>query len=208
MNHGCKLILIRKGQLPILISILCALVVFSVHYVTRKNYEFIIYVGVIFVFLVILIVTNEKIYIPNAVLWALVLWAVMHMAGGSVHINGTLLYKMMIISLSERYPIFRFDQLVHIVGFGVATIALFYLLKPLLRPDVKGWTALSIILVAAGLGVGTFNEIVEFIVSSSVPESNVGGYLNTCLDSVSDLIGAILAMVVIRLTNRTLFVAR
>jgi hypothetical protein len=199
---------LRKGQLPILISILCALAVFSVHFVTRKNYEFIIYVGVIFVFLVILIVTNEKVYIPNSVLWALVLWAVMHMAGGSVHINGTLLYKMMIISLSERYPVFRYDQLVHIIGFGVATIALFYLLKPLLRPDVKGWTALSVILVAAGLGVGTFNEIVEFLVSSSVPESNVGGYINTCLDSVSDLIGATLATVVIRLTNRTLFTAQ
>ncbi len=199
---------LRKGQLPILISILCALVVFSAHFVTRKNYEFIIYVGVIIVFLVILIVTNEKVYIPNSVLWGLVIWAVMHMAGGSVHINGTLLYKMMIISLSERYPVFRFDQLVHIVGFGVATIAVFYLLKPLLRPDVRGWIRLSVVLVAAGLGVGAFNEIVEFIVSSSVPESNVGGYLNTCLDSVSDLIGAVLATVVIRLTNRSLFAAQ
>jgi hypothetical protein len=196
---------LRKGQLSILISILCALAVFSVHFVTRKNYEFIIYVGVIVVFLVIFIVTNEKVYCPNSVLWGLVLWAVMHMAGGSVHINGTLLYKVMIISLSERYPVFRYDQLVHIIGFGVATITLFYLLKPLLRPDVKGWAALSIILVAAGLGVGTFNEIVEFIVSSTVPESNVGGYLNTSLDAISDLIGAALAMVVIRLTNRTLF---
>jgi hypothetical protein len=203
MSNGCKWILIRRGQLPILISILCALAIFSVHFVTRKNYEFII-----FVFLVILIITNKKVYIPNIVLWAMVVWAVMHMAGGSVHINGTLLYKMMIISLSERYPVFRFDQLVHIVGFGVATIALFYLLKPLLRPDVKGWTALSVILVAAGVGVGAFNEIVEFIVSSSVPESNVGGYINTCLDSVSDLIGATLAVVVVRLTNRRLFTAQ
>ncbi len=197
--------LIRKGQIPILVSILCALAVFSVHFVTRKNYEFIIYVGVIVFFLVVFIVTNPKVYYPNSVLWGLVLWAVMHMAGGSVRIRGALLYKIMIIQLSETYPIFRYDQLVHIIGFGVATISLFYLLKPLLRPNVRGWGALSIILVAAGLGVGTVNEIIEFIVSSIVPESNVGGYVNTSLDSISDLIGAVLAVGVIRLTNRTLF---
>ncbi|MHC4571811.1 MAG: DUF2238 domain-containing protein [Planctomycetota bacterium] len=194
---------IKKGQLPILISILCALAVFSAHFVTRKNYEFIIYVGVIAFFLILFILTNEKVYYPNSVLWGLVLWAIMHMAGGSVHINGTLLYKIMIVPLSQNYPVFRYDQLVHIIGFGVATLTLFYLLRPLLIPNVKGWSALSIILVAAGFGVGAFNEVVEFIVSSVVPESNVGGYLNTSLDLVSDLIGAVLALVVIRFTNRT-----
>ncbi|MHC4418354.1 MAG: DUF2238 domain-containing protein [Planctomycetota bacterium] len=197
--------LIRKGQIPILVSILCALAVFSVHFVTRKNYEFIIYVGVIVFFLVVFIVTNEKVYYPNSVLWGLVLWAVMHMAGGSVRIGEKLLYKIMIIPLSKTYPIFRYDQLVHIIGFGVATITLFYLLKPLLRPNAKGWGTLSIILVAAGLGVGTVNEIIEFIVSSIVPESNVGGYVNTSLDLICDLIGAVLAVGIIRLTNRTLF---
>ena len=200
--------LIRKGQIPILVSILCALAVFSVHFVTRKNYEFIIYVGVIVFFLVVFIVTNEKVYYPNSILWGLVLWAVMHMAGGSVRIGEKLLYKIMIIPLSETYPIFRYDQLVHIIGFGVATTTLFYLLKPLLRPNAKGWGTLSIILVAAGLGVGTVNEIIEFIVSSIVPESNVGGYVNTSLDLISDLIGAVLAVGVIRLTNRTLFSGR
>lgn len=194
----------RKGQIPILISILCALAVFSAHFVTRKNYEFIIYVGVIVFFLVVFIVTNEKVHYPNSILWGLVVWAIMHMAGGSVHIKGTLLYRIILIPLSENYPVFRYDQLVHIIGFGVATLTLFYLLRPLLGTNVKGWGALSIIVVAAGLGVGAFNEVIEFIVSSAVPESNVGGYLNTSLDLVSDLIGAVLALVVIRFTNRTI----
>lgn len=195
---------IKKGQMPILISILCALAVFSAYFVTKKNYEFIIYVGVIVFFLIVFILTSEKVYYPNSVLWGLVVWAIMHMAGGSVHVNGTLLYKMMIIPLSESYPVFRYDQLVHIIGFGVATLTFFYLLRPLLIPNVKGWGVLSIILVAAGLGVGAFNEVIEFIVSSVVPESNVGGYLNTSLDLVSDLIGAVLALVVIRFTNKNI----
>ena len=43
------------------------------------------------------------------------------------------------------------------------------------------------------------NELLEFIATVLVPETGVGGYVNTSLDLVSDLIGAILAMVIIRL---------
>jgi hypothetical protein len=49
-----------------------------------------------------------------------------------------------------------------------------------------------------GLGVGAFNEIVEALVSAIVPSSGVGGYVNTALDLISDLIGAILAMTFIK----------
>jgi hypothetical protein len=193
----------RKGQLPILIFNLCALAVFSTFFIVKGNYEFIIYVGVIIFFLVLIIATNKKVFYPNTVLWGLTAWALMHMAGGAFHIDGTLLYKTMIIPLSETYPVLRYDQLVHIIGFGVVTLTLFYILKPLLRPDLKTWGALSIIVVASGLGVGALNEIIEFLTSSVVPRSRVGGYLNTALDLVADLIGAILALIIIRLKNKT-----
>jgi hypothetical protein len=49
-----------------------------------------------------------------------------------------------------------------------------------------------------GLGVGAFNEIVEALVSAIVPSSGVGGYVNTSLDLIADLIGAILAFVFIK----------
>ena len=184
----------RKGQLPILIFNLCTLAVFSTFFIVKGNYEFIIYVGVIIFFLVLIIATNKKVFYPNTVLWGLTAWALMHMAGGAFHIDGTLLYKTMIIPLSETYPVLR---------YGVATLTLFYILKPLLRPDLKTWGALSIIVVASGLGVGALNEIMEFLTSSVVPRSRVGGYLNTALDLVADLIGAILALIIIRLKNKT-----
>ena len=195
---------IRKGQLAILIFNLFALAVFSVHFFIKGNYEFIIYIGVITFFLIIFIATNSKIYYPNALLWALTAWAVMHMAGGSIFINNVKLYEIILIPLSATIPIFRYDQLVHIIGFATATATMFYILKPLLRPKLKGFWALSIIIVSAGLGVGAFNEILEFITSVIVPESDVGGYLNTSLDLVSNLIGAVLAMCIIRLTNSNL----
>ena len=196
---------IRKGQLSILFVNLVALLAFAVLFIIRSNYEFVIYIGVIIFFLILFAVTNARVYYPNALLWALTTWAIMHMAGGAVYINKVCLYEIILIPLSTNIPIFRYDQLVHIVGFGAATVAMFYVLKPLLRPELDRFAVLSIIVVAAGLGIGALNEIVEFITSILVPESGVGGYLNTSLDLVADLIGAVLAMVIIRISDRKFF---
>jgi hypothetical protein len=190
---------IRKNQLPILVVNLCGILSFGFYFVKSFNYEFIIYVGVIAFFLAVFIFINDKAYFPNYVLWLLTLWALMHMAGGSVHIKGTLLYKLILVHLSEAIPIFRYDQLVHIIGFGTATLAIYYLLRPLLRPYINGWWALSIILILAGLGAGAFNETVEFLVTLCVQETKVGGYMNTSLDLVSNFIGSIAAILFIRL---------
>jgi uncharacterized membrane protein YjdF len=191
----------RKGQLPILFTNLIALIVFGTSFISKRNYEFIIYVAVIIFFILLIILTNKKVYYPNPVLWGLTLWAVMHMAGGSLYIGDKKLYELMIFRLSENYPIFRYDQLVHIIGFGTATLTMFYVLKPLLRPDLNRWTALSIIVFTSGLGVGAFNEILEFITALVVPETGVGGYVNTSLDLVADATGALAALVILRLTQ-------
>ena len=190
---------IRKGQLLILIVNLCAILSFGIYFIKNFNYEFVIYVGVIAFFIAVLIFINDKVYLPNYVLWSLTLWALMHMAGGSVHIKGILLYKLILVPLSETIPIFCYDQLVHIIGFGTATVAMYYLLRPLLRPDINGWWSLSIILILAGLGAGAFNETVEFLVTLLVQETKVGGYMNTSLDLVSNFIGSIAALLFIRL---------
>jgi len=196
---------IKKGQLSILAVNLAALAVFAVLFFVRSNYEFVIYIGVIVFFLILIAATSHRVYYPNALLWALTAWAIMHMAGGAVYINKVRLYEIILVPLSQSIPVFRYDQLVHIVGFATATVTMFYVLKPLLRADMERFAALSIIIVAAGLGIGALNEIVEFITGMIVPESGVGGYLNTSLDLVSDLIGAVLAMGIIRVSERKFF---
>jgi len=192
---------IRRGQLLILFVNLCAILSFGIYFIRNFNYEFIIYVGVITFFLLVIVFTNDKVNYPNYILWLLTLWFLMHMAGGSVRIKGILLYELILMPLSEAIPIFRYDQLVHIIGFGTATLVIYYLLRPLLRPDINGWWSLSIIIVSAGLGVGAFNEIVEFVVTIFVRETKVGGYMNTSLDLVSNFIGAIAALLFIRLKD-------
>ncbi|RJP68027.1 MAG: DUF2238 domain-containing protein [Candidatus Abyssobacteria bacterium SURF_17] len=192
------IVTIKKGQLPILIINIVMLVIFAIIFLSRKNYEFLMYIGVIIFFLFVILATNERVNYPNSVLWGLTTWALLHMSGGGLYIGGTKLYEIILIPISNEYEIFRYDQFVHIVGFGVATLVMYFVLKPLLRPDIKKWTALSIVVVMAGLGVGAFNEIVEFMATVLVPETGVGGYTNTSLDLVSDLIGGLLAMVIIR----------
>jgi uncharacterized membrane protein YjdF len=190
---------LKKGQLPILAVNAVALALFTVLFASRKNYEFLLYIGVIVFFLVVILGTNRRVHYPNSVLWGLTAWALLHMAGGGLYFRGVKFYEIILIPISNTYNILRYDQFVHIIGFGVATLVMYFLLKPMLRDDLNRWVALSIVIVMAGLGVGALNEIIEFLATVLVPETGVGGYVNTALDLVSDLIGAICAMLLIRL---------
>lgn len=195
--------MLKEGQLPILIVNAVALFIFSFLFIARQNYEFIMYIFVIVFFLALILATSHRVNYPNPVLWGLTAWALMHMAGGGLFVNGKKLYELMLIRLvGEPYMIFKYDQLVHIVGFGVATLVMYHLLKPLLKKGLDRWAALSIVVVMAGLGVGAVNEIIEFIATVIMPETGVGGYVNTSLDLVADLIGALLALIYIRWTER------
>jgi hypothetical protein len=188
---------LKKGQLPILIVHGIALIIFTIIFISRKNYEFLGYIGVIVAAMLLILFTNHKVDYPNSVLWGLTLWSVMHMSGGGLFINGKKLYEIVLLNIvGEPYYILKYDQLVHVIGFGVATLLMYTLIKPLLKKD-HGWVALFIVVVMSGLGVGALNEVIEFIVTVAAPQSGVGGYINNALDLVADLIGALLALVVI-----------
>ena len=111
------------------------------------------------------------------------------MAGGNLRVADDVLYSMQLI------PIFlRYDQLVHCFGFGTATLVCHHLLQPYLKTEDVNWGMLAILIVLMGCGVGALNEIVEFIAVIVMPETNVGGYNNTMLDLVFNLIGALIAV--------------
>jgi len=170
------------------------LVVFSLLFISKHNYEFLIYVGVIIFFLLVIWLTRKKINYPPIVLWGLTIWAFLHMTGGGIYIYNKKVYELILLPLiGAPYYILRYDQFVHFFGFGIATLLIFYLLKPFLVKDNIGKISLSIVIIMAGLGIGAFNEIVEFITTVIVPESGVGGYENTALDLVFNLLGAIVA---------------
>ncbi len=177
---------------------LLAILGFGALFLSKQNYEFVIYVGVIIFFLFLILLSHKKITYTDATLWGLTIWSILHMAGGGIYIEGVRLYEIMLLPILESYPVLRYDQFVHIFGFGASTLVMYCLLQPYLKAKIIGFTALSIVIVMAGLGVGAWNEIVEFFVAEIVAASGVGGYLNTSLDLVADLIGAILGLIYIR----------
>ena len=185
---------LKRSQWPIFIINLIYLGIAFFVFNSRKNYEFIMYIGVVVFFLLLILFTNKKVNYPNIILWGLTLWGAMHMAGGGLLLKGEMrLYELILIPISESYSIFRYDQLVHIIGFGIATLLMYVLIEPKLKDNCKIGASVGIVVVMAGLGVGALNEIIEFLATVVMPETGVGGFINTSMDLVSDLLGSALA---------------
>jgi len=190
---------IRRDHLILLAVNLALILGFGTLFVVRRNYEFMLYVGVIVVFLCLIASTRNKVCYGLDTLVGLTIWAGLHLAGGGIVVGDGRLYDVILIPLSQTYPILRFDQVVHVWGFfGVATLVMADLIRPVLPRPWSRPVAISVVVVMAGLGVGAFNEIVEFAVTVIVPQSGVGGYLNTSLDLCSNLVGALVALAYIR----------
>ena len=189
-----------KTEHKILLLInLASIVVFGSMFIFRLNYEFIIYVGVIIFFIFVVGISINKVNYTLGSLVGLTVWSSLHLAGGAVMLGEGRLYDVILIPLFETYPVFRYDQLVHIWGFGASTLVAFSLLAGHLKKPLHNSISLGVVLIMAGLGFGALNEIIEFLVSTIVPSSGVGGYINTSLDLCADLIGAIIGLLYIRL---------
>lgn len=169
----------------------------------RLNYEFVIYVAVIAVLLTVVTATFTRIDYSLPTLIGLTIWSGMHLAGGGLQIGDGRLYDVILFPMSQSLPIFRYDQLVHMFGFGTCTLLSYDLLKKSLSDFVANPIALRIVLVMAGVGFGALNEVVEFLVTLIVPSSGVGGYENTALDLCSNLIGALLALPIVNWLHNT-----
>jgi len=191
---------LKPVHIILLVVNVILLVAFGSSFLMRKNFEFLIYVGAIVVCLSLICVSFFSVAYSTTTLFGLTIWSLLHMAGGGVYINGVRLYDIILIPLSQTYPILRYDQVVHTFGFAAATLTMFDLLRPMLIPMKSGQhlIALSIVVIMAGLGVGAFNEIVEALVAATIPQSGVGGYVNTALDLIADLLGAVLAFAFIK----------
>ena len=167
--------------------------------------EFVLYVAVMGILLIPILVLHHRVKLHPAALWGLSLWGLAHMCGGLVEVpeswptagDSRVLYNWWIIP--ERL---KFDQAVHAFGFGLTTWicwqALYWSFLTQ-KVTIKPTFGLLTLCVAAGMGFGAFNEVVEFIATLTVPETNVGGYINTGWDLVSNLAGSVIAAVLIRI---------
>lgn len=165
----------KKSEVPILLVNLIYILAFGSLSLLRLNYEFVIYCAVIVLFLLLICVFQRRIQFDCCTLWGLTLWGFLHMAGGHLFIGGTRLYDQILLPVWSKYGILKYDQFVHVLGFGVATLVCFHLLRPHLKAEVRSWAVLSVLAALMGMGLGAFNEVIELLVVWVVPQSGVGG---------------------------------
>ncbi|MBL8849751.1 MAG: DUF2238 domain-containing protein [Planctomycetaceae bacterium] len=168
--------------------------------VATGNREFVFYIVVMFVLLGAVAAVHRRVHFSSVVLWGLAIWGLAHMAGGMVPvpaswpINGEhrVLYSWWLVP-----NLLKYDQIVHAYGFGVTTVACWEGLQSMIRgsghPPLSPSLGNLTLCAAAGMGFGALNEVVEFAATLLVPETNVGGYVNTGWDLVSNMVGTIVA---------------
>jgi uncharacterized membrane protein YjdF len=177
--------------------------------IATGNREFVFYIVVMFVLMAAVAIVHRRVRLSSTALWGLSIWGLAHMAGGMVPVprswpvNGEhcVLYSWWLIP-----DLLKYDQIVHALGFGVTTLMCWEGLRSLLRDAGRanpepGLGSLTLC-AAAAMGFGALNEVVEFIATLLVPETNVGGYINTGWDLVSNLSGTVLAALAIRVFHR------
>src|SRR5687768_9051417 len=110
----------------------------------------------------------------RVVLVGLAVWAVGHLAGGTIGLTGDrILYNATLPGG------LHFDNAVHFVGFGTAGLAWWEASRPWLTAAHGHRIGVGVAVWLAGMGAGALNEVVEFGISLVVEETNIGGYLNT-----------------------------
>lgn len=175
--------------------------------VWQGNWEFLYYSAWLVVFAMGVLVLDARVRLPFVVYWGLTLWCLAHLAGGIMPIPESLaepgrppnLYNLRVAAWAPKY-----DQVVHCLGFLVATLCAWCGLRARVLEagsTAQGQTAaarrvgfgLFLAVVLMGMGLGAMNEVIEFVATRIMPWTNVGGYENTGWDLVSNLVGCLIA---------------
>ncbi len=129
---------------------------------------------------IVVYVDHRRGPIPGVLVWLLVIWAGMHLAGGLLP-NPTgeseILYGLWLID-----GVLRYDQVVHGFGIGAATAVFAHAARDSERPLLSAFVLSQL--------VGLVNETAENTFAAFVEESNVGDFVNTMWDMAWHVIGA------------------
>jgi len=168
------------------------------------NFEFLYYIVVMLALVYVVWAVHRSVLLTSAAIWGLSIWGLAHMAGGLLVVpeswpidseGSRVLYSLWLIP-----GYFKYDQLVHAYGFGIATWVCWQGIGGAIRKrggQVNPTAGLMVLTATAGMGLGALNELIEFIATLLIPETNVGGYRNTGFDLVANFAGAATAAVII-----------
>jgi uncharacterized membrane protein YjdF len=200
----------KPRLLPLALFTISYMIAAVVGALASGNKEFVFYIVVMLVLIGVVAVVHARSQLSSGLLWALSVWGLLHMAGGLMPIPETWprLGEQAVLYCLWLVPgLLKYDQIVHAYGFGVTTMVCWHVIHHSLR-DLTGakprpTLGLLVLCAAGGMGFGALNEVVEFIATLTIPNTNVGGYTNTGWDMVSNLVGSALAAVLIRLRSQS-----
>jgi hypothetical protein len=161
----------------------------------RQSGEFLFYIVTMLVIGAVVYLVHRRVHLTRGTLWCLSAWGLAHMAGGLLPIPTSWPYNppnAVLYSLWLIPDLLKYDQIVHAYGFGVCTWICWQGLQAATGVSRPTFGRLSLCALAA-VGLGALNEVVEFVATLVFTETNVGGYVNTGWDLVSNLVGAVLA---------------
>ena len=168
----------------------------------QRNGEFVFYLAVMAVLVAAVFAVHRNVRLSQGLLWGLSAWGLLHMAGGLVSIPASwaekdaqaVLYSWWIVPGRLKY-----DQVVHALGFALTTWLSFQVLRRIMQRQSGQLPAatfgLCFLSGVCGMGFGALNELVEFIAVLTIPDTNVGGYLNTGWDLVANGVGCTVAAI-------------
>ena len=196
---------VLPAEILVLAFTLLYMAIWLVVALALKNDEFVFYFVVMCVMVVALTLIHFRVRFRVGSLWGLALWGLAHMAGGllpipaswPIHGETHVLYNWWLVP-----GYFKYDQFVHAYGFGLVTWICWQSLRKAL--ENRGATAVPTIglltlCVAAGMGFGALNELVEFFATLTLPGTNVGGYANTGWDMLANFAGCLIAAIAVYL---------
>ena len=180
--------------LPLLFTVLYTAFA-AFHFVSIGNSEFLGYIAVIVLFVVLGGCVLSHQCVPAWLLWLLSSVGLLHMLGAAMLVNGDVLYNYVPVYIENPTGLtfIKFDQIVHTYGSLVASVLSYFFLR---RDSQFHAFGLFVFAVLASMGMGAINEIIEFAAKLSVPDSNVGGYYNTAVDLTVNFLGAIIGALV------------
>ena len=174
------------------------------------NGELTFYIAVMVGLIAVVWGIERVVQLSMGALWCLSIWGLAHLIGGLVPApegwpvvapEHPVVYKAWLIPGRLRY-----DHIVHVLGSALITWVCWQGLGAAMRTrgaEASPTVGLLGLTAAASIGLGALNEVVEFAATLLVPETTVGGYRNTGGDLVANVLGATIAVVMIRLQARS-----
>ena len=156
-----------------------------------RNYEFLLYAVTVIILVAIIYKTDQYFGFARIGLWLFNGWLVLHILGGLASFRGVRFYDLILLDLvGAPYDILKYDQFVHFYCYVVIAILMWSVIRKIARPEAS-LVVVCVVNVLAASSLGAINEVIEFLAVILFASQGVGGYTNTAIDLVANLLGAI-----------------